>query len=191
MNILVVFDGTDAAVQNLRAGLTAMKRDPRAQVRICIPQVLQDAIPSNAAVATMASGTHTAFARARHTLGELNADAVGFELVPATNVDLADQIAQSAERWQADTIYIALGGACEECQKITRRSRFFGRRPVAYAPPPPSFVHGMAVTDLLNAAPCNLSVTCHEDVVMTLQVVNPRHAIKSKPAYQDDTSIAS
>jgi hypothetical protein len=186
--LLVVFENTEQALQNLLAAIGTAKAENLAtgnkvQMRVCILQLLQENLTLDYYLEKVEYSTQRILALVRQTLIQEKMPEATLEVLQVMEPGAAQLVAKRAADWGADQIFVSLGKTCEKClEKKARHLSFFGFR--GYVRPQlelPAIIYKQAVdpNDLLKLANCRVTVTCHSQIVISMQQYQPRSATQS------------
>jgi hypothetical protein len=185
---LVVLEDTAQAYQNLQAAITTAKAETiekgnKVQMRVCILQLLQENLTLDYYLEKLESSTQRMLALVRQTLIQQKMPEVTLEVLQVMEPGATQLVVKRAAEWGADQIFVSLGKTCDKClEKKARHLSFFGFR--GYVRPQfelPAIIYQQAVNpnDLLKLATCRITVTCHSQIVVSMQLYQPRSASQS------------
>jgi len=184
MKILVVFDDTTQAQQNLDLALSAVysiledkpELKSELEMRVSVLTLLPEDKASDAYLLEMEQTGQQILEAARRIVTQSGLPGVTLELLPGMEPEATWLIANRANEWGADQVYLSLYHECYRCkeQKSRRRARpFFGLFKSPAQPqtslPEPANPPSLIAQNLINFTGCRVSVTCHGKVIMTLQ----------------------
>ncbi len=183
MKVLVVFDATNQAEQNLQAALrpSHIRGQETPEFLICVMELLCEGRPLDDYLPEMEGNTKKALELARRYVAEAGLDLfTSLKVLRGMEMDAAQLLADQAEDWEADIIYLALGKRCDACKPPPARGGFlsglnFFQRPnlkgeLVETSPGPVVYNNPEIfpKDVLQRAPCGVQITCHGQTLFSL-----------------------
>ncbi len=190
--VMVVFDTSPTAMQNLRVALEFIKiekekTENEVKLLICIPELLREDKPLDDYLGEMENATRRACDLAQQVLDEAGLTEIRPEILRETTSKAAQSVAHRAAEWQADQLFINLAKLCSECtDSLSKRPRFFSRhRTPVFATAQSGHCQPLLNTDmLLKLVNCRVTFTCHHQEIMSVRVYPPHTAkLPSKPHF--------
>lgn len=191
MKLLVVFDKTPKAEQNLRAALKTTQLIPRdkpelrssLQVRVCVLSLLPEDRPLDSYLGEVEQAEQVALRTARQIIAQEKVENVSLELLKGRELEATAMIAQRAKEWQADQIYLSSVRDCFSCKKAGLASteqaaqRFFRVFGMNRKTTPTTLIHtnlpglhsSVEISDLLKFSGSQIVLTCHGEVNLAVQ----------------------
>ncbi len=188
MKILVVFDQTGQAEQNLRAAMqmarvTQISIGVETELLVCVLELMREDKALDDYLGEMERSTEQALMKIEHILDEAGDNLrpnVSVKVLRGIDLEITDLVAYQARAWQADLIQLSVGEECAICKLQFRERKlppFFKlfhkvnkRKVTAQSLPPPEAYSPkqISLNDLLYKTQCRINVTCHGERLFTL-----------------------
>ena len=189
MRVLLIFDNTDNAEENLRTALCDARMWERAdskarqlEVQVCVLELRYPDLPLDDYLADMERATTHTKKLVRQILDQERFPTAKIEVLRGVETQINFIVNQVALKQGSERVYLSLAKPCWCCEeaanKISWLGRFFGHKPPKAIPT--AACPSVDIKGLLNSLHCPIVVMCHGEKLMALQLHRP----KTKPYSQ-------
>ena len=183
MRVLMIFDNTDNAEENLRTALIDARMWEKAgneaselEVQVGVLELRYPDVPLDDYLADMERATAHTKKLVRQILDQEKFPTAKIEVLKAVETQVNFMVNQAALRQGSERIYLSLAKPCWCCEEAANHvswlDRLFGHKQTKAIPT--TKCSTLDIKGLLNSLHCPIVVMCHGEKLMALQLHRPK-----------------